>query len=191
MISVNDNGVLRVLDAIPVNDGGVLRPQQVINANKDGVLRPIFSAWKAPEELVWSTMTAGRNVKPSSNGYSVEFTSKIGIWSGKPAFSDVPAGHCCVCDDIYLKAGTKISAKRTAYSGDGGQHHTWLTIYNNYPEYSKRLSTSSTTAVTDLGAYIVPSDGNYRLGLYCEGVTYGQSTQYYAATASVEISITK
>lgn len=194
-ISVNEGGKIFELDEVWVKEGNTLIKLDEVWANEGVNLVQIHSSFKPPDVISWTEQSGGKINSVSSDGYTVSFTSYIGVWEDKPAFHDAPVGHCCLSDKIYLKAGTNISAKRTAYSGYGANKYTYLTIYyvweNGYPDKTVRLETHSTTETGDMGIYTVSQDGYYRLGLYSEGRTYGETISYYSATSTVEITISK
>ena len=77
-ITDNIGGVLHTLDTIHDNDGGVLHELATVHSNDDGVLHEIHSAWKPPDNLIWtvSEFESG-TIYTGNNGYTFTKTGDV------------------------------------------------------------------------------------------------------------------
>lgn len=130
-ISVNDGGVLRVLDAISANDGGVLRSQQSVHANDGGVLRAIF---KSAMKAVWTSFhSAYATILSTANGknfttvtYSINYASTSTTPNTVKCTFDMKAGQTLHAEqDINKTGGSTSTGTSYLYDGSGKQLATW------------------------------------------------------------------
>lgn len=200
-ITTNEGGVLYELDAVTANEGGALYELDTVTANENGVLYEIFSAWKPPELLEWvkGSNGGGKLNSTADNGYTVSFTD---YGYSDQITRDALADYAVMTYDsgsgsVYLKAGCKVKATVSAVSCSGGAYQALrLKVleqdgsHGEYQVHSEHLASGG--GVLGQSAEItIEHDGYYYLGLGCYGATYGSSTSYYSATATVSIEITR
>lgn len=186
-ISVNEGGKMFELDEVWVKEGNTLIELDEVWANEGVNLVQIHSSFKPPDVISWTAQSSGRLISVTNNGYTVKFSgNNLNVY-----------GISCVSNEMYLKAGTKISAKVTAVSGSGAYHETFLSIYIDYNNDNRlvMLSKSKLGYMESNGEniYSITESGYYQLGLHARNFDHDGTNEYtgYEATSTVEITISK
>ena len=203
-ITVNEGGVLYDLEPVTANENGVLYALDTVHSNEGGTLYEIHSGWSSPAKITWySRSDAGYITSQTNNGYTVSFRSAINTdIINSSDFIEYCSIHTFSSTETnsgayFLKAGCNISVTVDKFSKNGGS-------INNIEAMIKKKSSGATVAgighITSensiTGSTIdisVKEDDYYYIGIRAYGISpvSGSQPNYYSASATVSISITR
>lgn len=203
-ITVNENGVLYDLNKITVNENGVLYNLDTVHSNEDGTLYEIYSGWNPPAKITWySRGDAGYITSQTDNGYTVSFGSAINTdIINSSDFIEYLSIHTCSSKETnngayFLKAGCNISVTVDKFSKNGGSvNHIEAVIKKKRAGVQVAGGGHISSENSIVGSTInilVKEDDYYYIGIRAYGISpvSGSQPNYYSATATVSISITK
>lgn len=203
-ITVNENGVLYNLNKITVNENGVLYNLDTVHSNEDGTLYEIYSGWNPPAKITWySRSDAGYIKSQTNNGYTVSFSSIINTDiidnSDHISYCSIHTLSSKETNDgaYFLKAGCNISVtvdKFERYGGNINKIEAMIKKRSAGAQVAGIKHISSENSITGSTINIlVKEDDYYYIGIRAYGISpvSGSQPNYYSATATVSISITK
>ena len=203
-ITVNEGGVLYDLETVTANENGVLYALDTVHSNEDGTLYEIYSGWNPPAKITWySRSDAGYITSQTNNGYTVSFRSTINTdiinSSDYIEYCSIHTASSKETNDgaYFLKAGCNISVTVDKFSKNGGSFNYIETMIKKKSAGAQVAGINHISSKNSIvGSTInisVKEDDYYYIGIRAYGissVSVGQPN-YYSATVSVSISITR